>query len=420
MAQTAIEKILARTSGRATVAPGEIVVCDVDRAVLLDMQFSSTAVPWRQPNAVAHAERLAVVLDHGAPAPSLRDAEGHTLARKFCQRFDVAEFYDVGRHGICHQIIAENGLARPGELLLCADSHTCAAGAFNTAARGVGGIEMLQIACTGSTWFVVSESTEVTLEGSLADHVEGKDLFLALARQHGSAQNRNLEFTGSGVAELSLHDRRTVATQCAEINAEFALFPADEVILAYLAERGVDDTSPVVPDTDADYADMWHLDLTAIEPHVAVPGKIVGNVETAATVRGQRLDQCFIGSCANGHLEDFAIAAEILDGRHVASGTRLIVTPASQQVYLDAVKAGYVATIVSAGGLVTSSTCGACFGYHMGVLGDGEICLTASTRNFQGRMGSPMSEVYMASTSTVAASAIAGQIVDPREITDAG
>ncbi|MFQ5427243.1 MAG: aconitase family protein, partial [Gaiellales bacterium] len=218
MGQTAIEKVLARTSGRERVTPGDIVVCQVDRAVLLDMQFSSTAVPWRQPLVVADPTRVAVVLDHGSPAPSRRDAEGHRLARQFCDRFGVADFFDIGRHGICHQIIAENGLARPGELLLCSDSHTCAGGAFNTAARGVGGIEMLQIACTGSTWFVAAASIKVTLIGELGPSVEGKDAFLALARDHGSAENRNLEFVGSGVTGLSLHDRRTIATQCAEIN----------------------------------------------------------------------------------------------------------------------------------------------------------------------------------------------------------
>ncbi len=415
----ATHKILARAAGRESVAAGDIVVCEVDRAVLLDMQFSSTAIPWRLPNHVEHPERLAVVLDHGAPAPSLRDAAGHRLAREFCSTFDIPHFFDVGRHGICHQIIAENGLARPGELLLCADSHTCAAGAFNTAARGVGGIEMLQITCTGKTWFVVAPSIEVVLTGQLPPHCEGKDLFLALARENGSAENLNLEFAGDGISGLSLHDRRTVATQCAEVNAEFTLFPADELVLAYLADRGVHDVRPVEPDPGADYAARWTLALDSVEPQVATPGKIVGNVTDAASLPGTRLDQCFIGSCANGHLEDFAVAADMLADRRVAAGTRLIVTPASQGVYLEAVRAGYVSTIVEAGGIVTNSTCGACFGYHMGVVGDGEVCLTASTRNFKGRMGAASAEVYLASTRTVAASAIAGTIIDPREVADA-
>ncbi len=416
MGLTMTEKILARTAGRECTSPGEILVCTVDRAVVLDMQFSSTAVPWRQPLKMAHPDRLAVILDHGAPAPSTRDADGHHMAREFCDRFGIEDFFDIGNHGICHQVIAERGLARPGELLLCSDSHTCAGGAFNTAARGVGGLEMIQIICTGTTWFVVASSIRVELTGTLSEACEGKDVFLALAGRHGSAGNRNLEFVGSGVSTLSLHDRRTIATQCAEVNAEFSIFAADPVINDYLAERGVTETTPVEADPDAIYDEIWPLELDSFEPQVATPGRILGNVSPVSEQRSVELDQCFIGSCANGHLEDFEIAASILDGRTTAPGTRLIVTPSSQQVYLDAVRAGYVTTIMEAGGVVTSSTCGACFGYHMGVLGNGEVCLTASTRNFKGRMGSPSSEVYMASARTVAASAVAGRIIDSREL----
>jgi 3-isopropylmalate/(R)-2-methylmalate dehydratase large subunit len=274
---------------------------------------------------------------------------------------------------------------------------------------------MLQVACTSATWFVVAPSIRVELTGELPPNAEGKDVFLALAGAHGSAGNANLELVGDGVRALSLRDRRTIATQCAEIDAEFAIFACDDAVTSHLAERGVSELSPVAADPDASYAATWSLDLAKVAPKVATPGKIVGNVVDAGALSGVRLDQCFIGSCANGQLEDFRIAAETLAGRCVAHGTRLIVTPASQQVYLDAVRAGYVATITEAGGVVTNSTCGACFGYHMGVLGDGEVCLTASTRNFKGRMGSPTSEVYMASTRTVAASALAGTIVDPRE-----
>ena len=416
MGMTMTEKILARTAGRESTSPGEILVCTVDRAVVLDMQFSSTAVPWRQPLKMAHPDRLAVILDHGAPAPSTRDADGHHMAREFCERFGIEDFFDIGNHGICHQVIAERGLARPGELLLCSDSHTCAGGAFNAAARGVGGLEMIQIICTGTTWFVVAPSIRVELKGTLNQACEGKDVFLALAGRHGSAGNRNLEFVGPGVSTLSLHDRRTIATQCAEVNAEFSIFAADPVIGDYLAERGVPETTPVEADPDANYEETWALELDSFEPQVATPGRILGNVTPVSQQRSVELDQCFIGSCANGHLEDFEIASSILDGRTTAPGTRLIVTPSSQQVYLDAVRAGYVETIMEAGGVVTSSTCGACFGYHMGVLGDGEVCLTASTRNFKGRMGSPSSEVYMASARTVAASAVAGRIIDSREL----
>ena len=413
---TAVEKILARTSGTAQVRPGDIVVCVADRAVLLDTVFMPNSLNWRDPLVVAAPERAIVVFDHGVPAPSAREAGAMTRARAFGERFGI-ELVDVGGHGISHQVVAERGLARPGELLLCSDSHTCASGAFNCAARGVGGLEMLQVVCTGGTWFVVQPTIRVELTGALPDGCEGKDAFLALADRFGSADNCNLEFTGSGIATLSLHDRRTLATQCAEINAEFVLFPCDDVVRAHLAGCGVTEFQPAEADAGAEFAATWQLDLATVVPQVALPGAVVGNVVTAAAAAadGVQLDQCFVGSCANGHLEDFAVAAELLHGRHVAAGTRLIVTPASQQVYLEAVRAGYVTAIMEAGGVVTPSTCGACFGYHMGVLGDGETCLTASTRNFKGRMGSPGARVWLASTRTVVASAIAGRIVDPRE-----
>ena len=290
MGLTMTEKILARTAGRESTSPGEILVCTADRAVVLDMQFSSTAVPWRQPLNMAHPDRLAVILDHGAPAPSTRDADGHHMAREFCNRFGIEDFFDIGNHGICHQVIAERGLARPGELLLCSDSHTCAGGAFNTAARGVGGLEMIQIICTGTTWFVVAPSIRVELTGTLSEACEGKDVFLALAGRHGSAGNRNLEFVGSGVSTLSLHDRRTIATQCAEVNAEFSIFAADPVIDDYLAERGVAETTPVEADPDATYDEIWPLELDSFEPQVATPGQNPRERDPrlGATIRGAR------------------------------------------------------------------------------------------------------------------------------------
>jgi len=413
---TATEKVLARASGRDRVSAGDIVVTSVDRAVLLDMQFSSTAVQWREPQRVAHPERLAVIIDHAVPAATANDALGARRARAFVARFGLSDFFDVGDHGICHQVIAENGLARPGELLVCSDSHTTAAGAFNCAARGVGTLEMLAVACTGSTWFVVAPTIEVSLGGRLAAGCEGKDVFLALAQRFGSAAGANLEFVGGGIAGLSLHDRRTIATQCVEIDAEFVLFPCDEVVRDHLAARGVPAATGVTADAGSDLAARWELDLAALQPLVARPGGVVDHVEGAGEVGEIRLDQCFIGSCANGHIEDLALAASLLAGRRIARGTRLIVTPASQRVFLEAARRGYLAPIVEAGAVVTNSTCGACFGHHMGVLGDGEVCLTSSTRNFAGRMGSPRSEVWLGSTRTVIASALAGRIADPRTL----
>lgn len=410
MGMTMIEKILARAAGVDRVAAGDTVVCRVDMNVLIDMMFQY----WQEPAAIADPERTAIIMDHAVPAPTLTDARSGIVARRFAEKFGIERFYDVGRHGICHQVIAENALALPGQVLTCTDSHTCAAGAYNNAGRGLGPAEIVAILCTGHTWYSVGPTIRYELVGALPPGVSGKDVFLHIAGTWGDATNHNLEFGGPGVATVPMNDRRTIATQAAEISADFATFGVDETCAAFLAEHGATDYTPADPDPDASYADVRTVDLSALEPHVARPGKVSSNALPISRIENRPVDQCFIGSCANGQLEDLRIAAEILDGRQVAPGTRLIVTPASQAVYRDAVRLGYVQKIADAGAVVTNSTCGACFGYHLGVVGDGEVCLTASTRNFRGRMGSPDAEIYMAATATVAASAVAGHITDPR------
>ncbi len=337
-------------------------------------------------------------------------------ARAFARDFGVSRFYDVGRHGICHQVIAENGLARPGELLACTDSHTCAAGAFNTAARGLGPAEVYSILCTGETWFQIAPTIRYEFTGAKPGAVSGKDVFLYLAGTYGDATNHNLEYGGPGLASLPMHDRRTIATQGAEVSADFSTFPADEVCRAFIDRHtpGAADWTAADPDPDAAYAAVRGVDLSTLEPHVARPGRVSGNSLPVSAVERRRVDQCFIGSCANGQLEDLAVAAAVLRGRRVADGVRLLVTPASQAVYREAMRAGYLQDLADAGAVITNSTCGACFGYHMGLLGPGEVCLTSSTRNFTGRMGSPDAEIYMASPATVAASALTGHVTDPR------
>lgn len=416
MGLTMIEKILARRAGLAEVHAGDTVVCEVDMSVLIDLQFATL---WFQPVKIADPDRVAVVMDHAVPAPSVRDAAGGTAARKFAADFGISRFYDVGRHGICHEVIAENGLARPGEVLACTDSHTCAAGAYGTAARGLGPAEVYSTVCTGRTWFQVAPTVRYELTGTLPEHVSGKDVFLHIAAAHGDATNQNLEYGGPGLASIPMNDRRTIATQGAEISADFSTFAVDDVCRAYLAGRGVEGYTAADPDPDAVYADVREVDLSTLQPYVARPGTVSRNGVPVSEIEDRRLDQCFIGSCANGQLEDLRIAARILRGRQVAPGVRLLVTPASQQVYREAMRLGYLQDIADAGGVVTNSTCGACFGYHMGVLAPGEVCLTSSTRNFTGRMGSPEAEIYMASPATVAASAVAGRIVDPRSVTTA-
>jgi len=407
--QTMIEKILGRAAGLDRVRPGQIVTCAVDMTVLIDVQFSfgdlSRVIEVHDP------DRIAIVMDHAVPAPTIRDATHGTLARQFARTHGIERFFDVGRHGIVHQVVAEQALALPGTVLACTDSHTCAAGAFNVAARGLGPAEILQMVCTGKTWHRVPQTIRYELVGTRRPGVTGKDIFLAIAGRWGEATDHALEFGGPGLASVPLADRRTIATQVAEIGADFAVFPADDVLVDHFAQTAPGAAfTPQHADEGARYAETRTLDLDGVEPMVAHPGTVIDNAIPVSALDGIVIDQAFIGSCANGQLADLAVAAEVLDGHRVADGVRLIVTPASQQVYLEAVRRGYVETITQAGAVVTNSTCGACFGYHMGVLAPGEVCITASTRNFRGRMGSTEASVYMASPATVAASAIAGKI----------
>lgn len=414
MAHTLIEKILARAAGRAGADPGEILDCAVDTTVLLDIQFLLDRL--LDVVAVHDPDALAIVMDHAVPAPGMREAKAGTDAREFARRHGIARFFDVGAHGIVHQVLAEQGLARPGTLLACTDSHTCAAGAYNCAARGLGPAEVLSIVCTGRTWHRVPRTVRYELTGALPPWTNGKDVFLHIAGRYGDATNHALEYDGPGLAALPMSDRRTIATQGAEVGADFSMFPADRACLdAVSAAAPGRPLHPVSADPGADYADVREVDLGAIEPMVAEPGTVIHNTVPVADVGDVAIQQAFIGSCANGQLADLATAAEVVRGQRVAPGVRLLVTPASQAVYLEAVRRGYVETLVEAGAVVTNSTCGACFGYHMGVVGPGEVCLTASTRNFTGRMGSPEASVYMASPATVAASALRGRICDVRD-----
>jgi 3-isopropylmalate/(R)-2-methylmalate dehydratase large subunit len=247
--------------------------------------------------------------------------------------------------------------------------------------------------------------------------VSGKDIFLHIAAEYGDATNQNLEFGGPGLASVPMSDRRTIATQAAEISADFATFGVDDLLAEFLVSRGAGDYTAAAADPDAAYAHVRRIDLYGLEPYVARPGTVSRNGVPVSAIEQRRIDQAFIGSCANGQLDDLRIAAGILRGRTVAAGVRLIVTPASQRVYREAMRLGYLQDIADAGAVVTNSTCGACFGYHMGVVGPGEVCLTSSTRNFTGRMGSPDAEIYMASPATVAASALTGYITDARSMT---
>ena len=409
MGMTSIEKILASHSDQSEVKPGDVVVVDVDTAVFFDWMRSDVVK-------IADPDKLVLLHDHMVPAPTVQAANMAKKMREFAAKFEVKNYFPVGAHGISHVLVAQEGLALPGTILTNADSHTCSSGALNCLARGMGPSEMTYILCTGKTWFMVGTTTRSNLENTLPERVYPRDVIHYIAGQYGDFAGKNMEWHGDGLPGIGMDGRLTMATISAELSAEFSLFPYDSVLDEYLKTRAKGPFEPVHPDPDATYADTIDIDMSTLEPQVVKPGYVAWNSGGVAEVAGQHIDQAFIGSCANGRLSDFAVAAEIVKGKQVAKGTRFLVTPGSQLIYKEAVHAGYVETLVEAGAVVTNSTCGACFGGHMGVLGDGEVCITASTRNFKGRMGSPEADVFMASPATVAASAIAGVITDPREV----
>lgn len=416
MAMTMVEKILARAAKLESVAPGDLVTVNVETAVVIDQNFMHNRM--REPKEVFDPDKIVIMLDHIAPADSPMRASMHKAARRFAEKHGITKFHDVNHGlGICHQLVADYGYAIPGTLLACVDSHTCSAGAFNCAARGIGHPEMSFVCATGQTWFPVCETIRYELTGELAPLLNGKDIILQIANDYGEHAMHNVEFVGDGVTGMSMNARRTLATMCAEISAEFAVFEADEICQAHVRERNPTvEFEPQFADPDAEFAAERRIDLSAIEPLVAYPDTVVENARPVSEADQAHIDQAFIGSCANGTLDDFEIAARVVAGKKVASGTRFIVTPGSQAIYLEAIRRGYVETLMEAGAIVTNSTCGACCGYSNGILAPGEKCVTASTRNFKGRMGSPEAEIFLASPATVAATAIRGSLTDPREL----
>jgi 3-isopropylmalate/(R)-2-methylmalate dehydratase large subunit len=409
MGMTIIEKILARASGSAKICPGDLAIVDVDLAVLIDLSFSPSS--WREVLKVHDPDKVVIVFDHDVPASNRDAAAMHVRGREFVRRFGIRRFHDVGRdQGISHVVVAENAYCLPGMVMACSDSHTCSAGALNCAARGLGAPDLLYALTTGKTWFRVGETVRYDLDGRLGEGVSTKDLFLHIAGTYGDHANQNVEFGGPALAYLSIDARRTLTTMGAELSAEFATFEPDDLLIDYVTARNPAPFEPQYPDADAAYAVRHPIDLDGLQPMVALPDRVIRNTVPVEAAAGERIQQAFIGSCANGTLDDLAEAARVLKGRHVAHGVRLLVTPGSQRIAAAAAKAGYLQTLLDAGAVVTPATCGACYGGHMGVLGPGETCITASTRNFRGRMGDPTARIYMASPATVAASAVAGHI----------
>ena len=414
MGMTIAEKILAKKSGQAQVKPGDLVTVEVDTVILFDNNFMPSQ--WRDVLKLKDPARVIVVLDHRVPAATQASAAAHRTAREFVAKFGIPRFHDLGyRQGISHQLVADHGYALPGTVLLCSDSHTCSAGVFNCVARGVGAPDMMLAATKGETWFRVGETVRYELEGRLPTAVTMKVAFLQIAGQYGDHATMNVEYGGPGIAGLSINARKTLTTMSAELSAEFATFEPDQVMLDWVSARNPTPLDPVYPDLDARYAGVRRVNLSALEPLVAFPDSVIENSQPVAAAAGTAIDQAFVGSCANGTIDDLELVARVLEDRQVSPKVRFIVTPASQNVYREAARRGILGTLVDAGAVVTPATCGACGGGHMGVLGPNETCITATTRNFKGRMGDPSARIYMGSPATVAASAIRGVITDPRE-----
>ncbi len=414
---TLAEKILARAAGRERVAPGEFVVATVDLALVHDIFAVPVFDAFRElgRERVFDPARVAVVIDHLVPAPTTAAALVHRRIREHVAALGIRRFFDAGS-GICHQLLPEAGLVAPGMLVVGTDSHTTTHGALGAAGTGIGTSEMVYVLATGRLWFRVPETLRVDLSGSLPPLVGWKDVVLHLAGRLGSdgAQYRSLEFAGPAAEGVDLAGRLTMCNMAVELGAKFGLFAADAVTASYLAARGAE-AEPLAPDPDARYLAAHPLDLSSLEPQVALPGA-VDRVHPVGEVEGIEIHQAFLGSCTNGRLEDLEEAATVLRGQRVARGVRLLVAPASRDVYREAARRGVLAVLVEAGATILPPGCGPCFGGHGGLLAPGERCIGSHNRNFAGRMGSPEAEIYLASPATVAASAVAGRIADPRAV----
>jgi 3-isopropylmalate/(R)-2-methylmalate dehydratase large subunit len=414
--KTLAEKILSQKSGSDARA-GDIVIARVDLAFAQDTTGPLTIRQFQAGNfkRLADPKKTAFFLDHAAPSPNRQISNDHRLLRQFAGETGCL-IYDIGG-GICHQIVAE-ALAKPGDVIVGADSHTVTAGGLGAFATGMGSSDVAIIFGLGKTWFRVPESIKIVLSGKFSRGVGAKDLILNLIGNIGAdgATYKALEFGGDGVKNLTMSQRLTVANMAVEAGAKAGLFPTDNTTRDYLKSQGrVDHYQPLSADDDASYERTINIELAAVEPLVAKPHN-VDNIAPARELKGTKIQQVFIGTCTNGRLEDIAIVAKMLKGKRSHPETRLIIAPASPQVLLAAVQAGYIHTLVKAGAIILPPGCGACLGLHQGVLADGESCLSTANRNFKGRMGSPEAFIYLGSPATAAATALAGEITDPREV----
>ena len=418
MGMTITEKILAAHAGKESVEPGELIEAQVDLVLGNDItapiaiqEFRDLGIPK-----VFDNEKIALIPDHFTPNKDIKSAEQVKVLREFAREQNIRHFYDVGRVGVEHALLPELGLARPGMVIIGADSHTCTYGALGAFSTGSGSTDMAAAMATGKAWFKIPESMKFVYKGKLNKYVTGKDLILHTIGNIGvdGALYRAMEFTGEAISALTVEERLSMANMAIEAGGKNGIIAPDEKTLEYVKKRTGADFTVYTSDSDAKYIDIIEYDMTKVEPIVAYP-HLPSNAKPARE-SGVKIDQVFIGSCTNGRIEDLRVAAELLKGRKVHKDVRLIVIPATQEVYAMALKEGLLGIFLEAEGAVSAPTCGPCLGGHMGILAEGERCLATSNRNFVGRMGHPKSEVYLANPAVAAASAVKGVICHPDEL----
>ena len=418
-AHTMAEKILAHASRHPTVQPGQIVDGYVDLLYMHEM-LALALKPFDEIGVkkVWDPAKCVVTIDHWVPPPTPEVAKMHQAIREFCWAQGITRFHDVGDHGIIHQLVVERGYVHPGELVIGCDSHTNMAGAMGAFAAGIGATETAAVMATGKLWLKVPETLDVRVGGKLASRTGAKDVILKVIQTTGDdgAAYKAVEFHGDTIRAFPMNERFTLSNMTTEMGAKAGMIPSDEATKRYLEGVGAKAAfHPLDADPGAAYAKVYDLDVGGMGPQVACPNN-PANVKPVEDVAGTKIDMAFLGSCTNARIEDLRAAAELMKGETVAPHVRMIVTPASQAIYRQALREGLAEIFVDAGATFTSSTCGPCFGGHMGVLAPKEVCISSTNRNYPGRMGSPEALVYLGSPYTVAASAIHGEITDPRRV----
>jgi homoaconitate hydratase family protein len=417
MGSTLAEKILARAAGREIVRPGEYVMARIDLAMAHDSLGPVDEILTRAGvERLWDSDKVVCLLDHWNPPSTVRDAEVHKRVRSAVKKFHIKHFYGQNS-GICHQVLFEKGHVLPGRLIVGADSHTLTYGAFGAAAAGIGHSEMAYVLATGRLWFKVPETIKFKIRGLLPPRVTSKDIILFIAGKYSVdvAQYRSVEFDGETCKEMSLASRMTMSNMSAEIGAKFAFFEPDEQVERYLGGRTEEPFLFIRADEDASYEKVYEEAVSDLEPQIAFPFS-VDNVKPISSIGSVKIDQAVLGSCTNGRIEDLKMAVEVMGGRKVHPDVRMLVIPASYEIYQEAIREGIISRLIESGAILCNPGCGPCMGAHMGLLASGEACIASTNRNFRGRMGSPDSELYLASPATVAASAVAGRIADPRDM----